>query len=389
MPAHQPVVRRRIRPLRGLLTVGTVLVTLLIGALGPALAATFSTTPMASWIPNNTVYAMAQSGDVVYLGGSFTALKSPTGKPTVTRNHLAAVDASTGQLLAWDPNVNGTVRSLAVGPDGTVYAGGDFTTVAGATANRLEALTPTGAPVPGWSASAPNTVRDLLVVGGSLYAGGSFGNMSGSPRNAVAKLSLATGAVDKAFNAHVAGGKVRALASSPDGSTLLLGGLFTTLSGQSRPFLGSVRASTGAVTSWAPQPLCTSCNILDIAVADGSAWAAAAGSGGRVSSWPLTSDVHGWVRHGDGDVQSVAVYDGVVYAGGHFGPDFSGYARHQLAAMNESTGAVLDYALSLTGNDHPGIWSMLVDPGRGVLRLGGGLRFAAFPEARYAAMPLG
>ena len=36
------------------------------------------------------------------------------GTGEVTRNHAAAVNLTTGALLPWNPNVNGTVRALRV-----------------------------------------------------------------------------------------------------------------------------------------------------------------------------------------------------------------------------------------------------------------------------------
>jgi hypothetical protein len=75
----------------------------------------------------------------------------------------------------------------------------------------------------------------------------------------------------------------------------------------------------------------------------------------------------------------------VVYVGGHFGPNFGGATRHQLAAVDELSGALLSYSLKLTGSDHPGIWAIIVDST--YLRVGGGVQFANAPEKRYAALP--
>ena len=55
----------------------------------------------------------------VYFGGTFDKVKDEV------RNNLAAVDASTGALTAWDPNATGAVSSLTAS-GALVYAGGQL-----------------------------------------------------------------------------------------------------------------------------------------------------------------------------------------------------------------------------------------------------------------------
>ena len=62
----------------------------------------------------------------------------------MTRNHAAAVNLTTGALLPWNPNVNGTVRALRV-VGTTVYMGGAFTQVGGANHTRVAAVQAPGA----------------------------------------------------------------------------------------------------------------------------------------------------------------------------------------------------------------------------------------------------
>jgi hypothetical protein len=77
---------------------------------------------------NGTVLTVAYSGNVLFLGGDFTAA-IVRGKP-VTRAHLAAVDSGSGALLSWAPAADGRVKALVVG-GGSVYFAGDFGTVGG------------------------------------------------------------------------------------------------------------------------------------------------------------------------------------------------------------------------------------------------------------------
>jgi hypothetical protein len=64
-----------------------------------------------------------------------------TNAASVTRNRLAAVDASTGLVTSFNPNVNGTVNAVAVA-GATVYTGGSFSAVNGSVArSNLAAFT--------------------------------------------------------------------------------------------------------------------------------------------------------------------------------------------------------------------------------------------------------
>jgi hypothetical protein len=56
-----------------------------------------------------------------------------------TRNRLAALEASTGNLTSWNPNASGTVNALVVSGS-TVYAGGSFTAAGGPVRGRLATL---------------------------------------------------------------------------------------------------------------------------------------------------------------------------------------------------------------------------------------------------------
>jgi len=86
------------------------------------------------------VQVAATSGTTVYVGGEFTHA-TDLGGNVVTRGRLAALDARTGALLSWNPRANKAVYAIAVdAAHGTVYVGGDFSTVGSATRHRLAAV---------------------------------------------------------------------------------------------------------------------------------------------------------------------------------------------------------------------------------------------------------
>jgi hypothetical protein len=296
---------------------------------------------------------------------------------------VAALDATTGvPVERWNPGANGIVEAIAVGGNRTVYLGGSFTSAAGRAANGVAAITRAGAWLPGFSGSTNGTVYDLVTSGDSVYVAGNFSSVDGTRRPRLARLRATTGRVVAGFNARVTGGRVRALALHPDGSSLVIGGMFTGVGGSSRGFLAAVALGNGAVRSWAPQRVCNTCYVYDVSTGAGRAYVAVAGPGGRVAAYPLARNQAAWTRWADGDVQAIDFEDGVVYAGGHFGPTFAGNDRHQLVALAAGTGNVQGYTVPFTGRNHPGVWEIVADATG--LRVGGGFQLAGNQGARYA-----
>jgi len=354
--------------------------------IGPAYAA-YAPGSRPTWTANGIVYSIAVQGDRVYIGGAFNRLTDPVTGSTVSRNHLAAFDVVTGDLITdFAPSTDGPVRAVAVSADGSeVLFGGNFTTVNGSPHLDLAATDRSGDLVPGWDTSANKTVKDLLTVGDDVYAAGVFNKVGSQTHLGLAKLSVATGAVDPTWSPTATGGRPRALYPAPDGVDLLVAGAFTTINGNPRPYLASLDLATGADTGWAPMPVCDTCDAFDVVTDGTNVYAGVGGgSGGRVAAWSATaSDKPLWIDHGDGNVQSVAVRDGVVYAGGHFGPSFMNSTRHQLAAVNASNGALLPWNPVLGGNDYPGVWAISAGPD--FLRIGGGFTsIGGVAQARYA-----
>lgn len=363
-------------------------------------AATFSATPTPTWVPNGTVRAIAVTPTRIYLGGDFTALKNPYTDVVLSRGHLAAIDRATGNPTAWGPVTNDAdttndqpaVAALAVGPDGTVYVGGDFTTIGGQSRSHAAAVDAAGA-VTTWQANAGGSnghVWDLKVSGDKLFVAGQFSSINGVNRPGVAKVSLANGTVDTAFNANAQRG-VQALALS--GSQLVIGGTFTSVAGQARDFLAAVDSTTGALNAWAPPTQCpapadqTVCRVRDLDTNGSEIYAGIGGEpGGRVARWNLGTNAPVWMAEADGDVQAIDYYDGAVYLGGHFMKVGDAGAapnrpRNQFAAVSAAGGAVLSYALPTTTPANPGLWAVVAD--NTGIRLGGGTLLANQPFAKF------
>lgn len=178
-------------------------------------------------------------GGTVYIGGSFTS----AGNNSASRRQIAAISsAAPGDATAWAPNLTGTsspfAKAILLGPDGTVYVGGQFTTAGAnlATRHNIAALSPAGTgDATGWDPSATTTdsgnapfVNALAFApdGATVFAGGRFETIGGAARQDLAELSLSSGA---ATDWNPGTGRyldfVNALAFS--GATLHVAGFFT------------------------------------------------------------------------------------------------------------------------------------------------------------------
>jgi hypothetical protein len=124
--------------------------------------------------------------------------------------------------------------------------------------------------------------------------------------------------------------------------------------------------------------------VFDMATDGTRVYQAVGGPGGRAVALSASNGSRVWSRSGDGDVQAIAVSGGVVYAGGHF-TMFNGSTRRQLVGLSASSGSVQGFAVTFTGSDWPGIWSILAETT--ALRIGGGFALAGNPAARYAMFP--
>jgi hypothetical protein len=177
-----------------------------------------------------------------------TAPVPPEPTPTVAADALPTVQ------------INGVVWAQVVAGN-RVYATGSFTRArpAGAAAGTSETarsnilaydLT-TGALVTSWAPSLNATGRALAASpdGTRIYVGGEFTSVSGVARQRIAALDATSGAVVTSFNAGT-NSRVNAVAVS--GSTVYAGGAFSTANGASRARLAAFSAANGAVIGWNP-----------------------------------------------------------------------------------------------------------------------------------------
>jgi len=215
---------------------------------------------------SNFVLALAVSGSKVYIGGFFHGAGSVNGNGAITRNYAAAVDPTSGTVdSGWDPNLHGPVRAIAAS-GGTVYLGGDFNgpnSINGSlTRNSLAAVDATSGAATAWNPNVNSIVFALAVSGSTVGAGGLFSSIGGVSRNGAAALNPADGK-PTAWNPNV-NGAVYSMAVS--GSTVYLGGSFSgagAINGNmaiTRNRAAAVDATTGTVNGWNP-------NLSDVPLA--------------------------------------------------------------------------------------------------------------------------
>jgi hypothetical protein len=373
--------------------VGIGAVALLVAGASIALGATVQKQPAPSWQTNGRVNAIAIVGNTAYIGGQFTSVRpagDPLGTGEVTRNHVAAFDLSTGALLSWDPNANGTVEAIAASGS-TVYLGGSFTQVGGTGHQRVAAVdATTGAANASFKPTVNAEVLGLAVHGSDVYLGGNFTTVNGASRAYLVALNGSTGSTDGTFTGS-ADGEVQALTMTADGSKLVVGGNFTHVDGSSQNHIAAVNPTTGATLSWATH---TPYGIVALAADANGVYAAGAGSGGNFAAFNPSSGSMLWQGGTDGNVQAITVFNGDVYAGGHYtnycGPQGGQHtctnpiARSKMLAVDETTGALQSWNPAV--NSTLGVFALAA--GAGYVEMGGDFtKVAGVAQQGFAIFP--
>ena len=159
------------------------------------------------------------------------------------------------------PDANGSVYAIASSGT-TVFVGGNFTTIGGIARNGLAAVNGTTGAILSWNPnptrSGGATVRSLAISsnGLNLYVGGIFTSIGGQTRNHLAKIDLATGNADATWDPNVNGIEgVEKMSVSSGDTVFFYGKDFTQINGSvSRP--GSIAAvkgtGTGEATAFNP-----------------------------------------------------------------------------------------------------------------------------------------
>jgi hypothetical protein len=213
-----------------------------------------------------------------------------------------------------------------------------------------------------WTADVVGSVIALAASpdGATLYVGGEFSSVAGTSRENLAALYAATGAVDPAFTPNP-DQWVAALRLS--GNRLFAAGFFTAIGGAGHSYLAKLSPVNGTASGWRPWLTCP-VYVLDVVPStpvDSTVYVACGGSGGSALAFSTSSTVRRWLVRTDGNLHAVALVDGAVGLGGHF-TTMSGAPGKKGGAVDATTVALTGWSPAL--NSTFGLWAMLTVDGR-------------------------
>lgn len=246
-------------------------------------------------------------------------------------------------------------------------------------------------------------VWSQVIVGNTVYVGGDFTTAypagatkaAGVARKNLLAYDITTGNLIESWNPG-SDAKVRAVAVSPDGKTVYVGGNFTQVAGQPRSRVAAFDATTGALTTWAPK--------LNAAVYAVSATNTAVYVGGaftnvnniarnKIAGISSTGSVLAYNPNiSGGSVNAIAVKpDGnIIVAGGTF-TAVGGVPVGSLAATSAATGALVTWAVGDTisySGKSAGIMSLAADAS-GVYAAGFNADLGANPRGLEGVVKIG
>jgi hypothetical protein len=368
--------------------------------------------------PNGPVNAIAISGTVVYVGGSFSAVAG------VSANNVARWNGSAWSAVGGPATngVDGTVYAIAVAADGGIYVGGAFNQAGAASANNIARWN--GSAWSALGAGANNGVNDTVnaiavhgsdvyfggyfsaaggdagisyiarwngsawsAVGGGVnsyvfaaaadasgrvYVGGDFDMAGGAAANRIGRWSEGSGweALGDGFN-----GRVKTIAVR--GTAVYAGGEFSETAGGSPVSVNRIAVWDGA--GWSALGQGVDNHVRAIAVsADGrlvyagGSFIQATDAGGasktvnQIAQWD--NDASAWATLGSGvgglsgsRVNALAV--GSLFVGGYF-TQAGGKGSYYCAQWSQPGGltTVTDLRISRSGNDAVLVWSPAAGP---------------------------
>ncbi len=338
---------------------------------------------------DGVAWQSAVIGNTVYVVGRFSNARpfgAAPGTQLTARANILAFDITTGRLITgFAPVLNAQALAVAPSPDGSrLYIGGDFTSVNGVQRLRVAALDPaTGSLISSFAPRMNATVRAITASGGTVWMGGTFTGVGTASRSRLAAVNAANGAL-LPWAPVAASGRVNALALSPEGSRVVVGGAFTTLNSSSRPGygLGMVDALSGANLPLQANDVVrdagTDSAVLSLST-DGTNFYGTGyifGTGGNLEGAFAANWSDGrikWVEDCHGDSYGVFATDTAVYVAGHphycgnLGgfPEVSPRVWHRAVAFSKAATGTLTADIhgypSFTGQPAPSLLNWFPD----------------------------
>lgn len=263
---------------------------------------------------------LPDGGQIVY-GQISTAIAK--GDVTGTACSLDPVTKEIGTRYFVDGTVNAIVRL----PDGGVAIGGFFLKAGGQPRNGVAIFNADGS-LRDWG-SAPtfgttSTIHCMIVSpsGTSLIIGGSFSTFSGLTRNRLVEVVIATGEVTD-WNPSA---NLTVYTFALNGTDIVVGGAFSSIGGATRYRLAAVDSVTGLATVWDPD--IDGSSVRKVVLRDG--WAYVGGTfyavgGTTAPALPNLAEISlatglpsAWVPAPDGGVMDLEIVGSTIYVCGSF-----------------------------------------------------------------------
>ena len=326
------------------------------------------------------VYAFAvQEDGKILVAGEFTSMGGQM------RNHVARLDATTGQADSFNPNAQNSVHSLALQPDGKILAVGAFTSIGGQPRDQIARLDPSTGLAdsfdPGLNgfnfATAVAVQPDGKVLVGGIFS--TFTRPGEAPvtRNNIARFEI-DGRLDRTLNLGTIGFFVTATAIQPDGK-ILIGGDFNTVLGVTRNHIA--RLNTDGTLDLAFNPNANR-QVNAIAVQPdgkilvGGFFFGANSIGGATRYHlarldPVTGAADPFNPDPDAEVWSITPHGGKIYVGGVF-RNIGGAERPRIARLDAVTGVPDSFnPIAFVSNSSSGSVNAIVPQADGKILVGG------------------
>ena len=217
----------------------------------------------------------------------------------------------------------------------------------------------------------------VLRVGSTIYLGGTFTELDDTASTATAPASNLAG-IDATTGqptgfAPTVDAEVFALAASPDGSRLYVGGNFNTVNGKTQKKIAVFNTATGALIAWKPTGGWPNNVIRAIAVGPSTIYIGGAFTKIGQTAVSRVDELNaadgsftpGFTTSADNLVRALVLTSTRLYLAGNFAT-VNGTSQKSLTAVNPTTGA------SISGVYHPTYPVLALAPGSTRLYGGGG-----------------
>ena len=325
---------------------------------------------------SDAIWALAQRGDTVYLGGDFDYMGPDTG-------YGAVFDFDTGQVQPPFPRLDDEVYGCCGDGHGGRFVAGEFTWANCAFRQGLAHIQAGEALDTGWAPelfpgeSAGWMLGPVAADANAVYV---FARRKYSPDASVCAVDRLDGS-RILWRASIEG-RVTALDASVTLGRVYIAGDFTTVGGSAQPYLAALDAGDGALADWHPAPDAVAellCVYEETVFVSGAFTAVGGESRGFLAALDGASGAAtAWDPQADGAITAMTLGDGALYVAGAF-EQIGGEYRTGLAALDLTTARARPFHATPGRYPNAELFAMAVHGD--TLYLGG--RFSSIVDANY------